>query len=289
MKKNNLMKKNIFKIATVLLLLSATNGLAQNIEKQRHEANSEMRRGNELYQQGHYAEAEIAYKKAMATYPGNPKSMYNTANSILQQKRYKEAIAQYDFLIKNAKNNRLKAQSYHNIGNAYMELKNYQKAVDAYKNSLRKNPKDEETRYNLALAQKLLKNQQNNQNKNDKNKENKDKKNNQNKDKNKEKNKDKKDNKEKDKDNKDKKDKDQNKDKKKDKDKDKDKDKPDDKKDSSDNKQNNKEKQQPQPGKLSPQQIQQLLNALNNEEKKTQDKVNAKKVKGQAVKTEKDW
>ncbi len=286
------MKKNIFKIATVLLLLSATNGLAQNIEKQRREANSEMRRGNELYQQGHYAEAEIAYKKAMATYPGNPKSMYNTANSILQQKRYKEAIAQYDFLIKNAKNNRLKAQSYHNIGNAYMELKNYQKAVDAYKNSLRKNPKDEETRYNLALAQKLLKNQQNNQNKNDKNKENKenkDKKNNQNKDKNKEKNKDKKDNKEKDKDNKDKKDKDQNKDKKKDKDKDKDKDKPDDKKDSSDNKQNNKEKQQPQPGKLSPQQIQQLLNALNNEEKKTQDKVNAKKVKGQAVKTEKDW
>ena len=63
-----------------------------------------------------------------------------------------------------------KARLNHNLGNAYMQQKKYQKAIEAYKESLRRNPSDEKTRYNLALAMKKNKNQQKNSPKNDKNK-----------------------------------------------------------------------------------------------------------------------
>jgi len=276
-------------IILLLFLFNSLSSFAQNIEKKERIANNQMREGNALFQKSNYAEAEVAYKTSVATYPNKPKAIYNLGNAMMQQKRYKEAISQYDYLTKSAKSNSLRAQSFHNIGNAHMGLKDFQKAVDAYKNSLRINPKDEETRYNLALAQELLKQQQ------EQNKDNKDNQNKDNKDKDKEKQ-DKKDDKKKDKegDDKDKKenpkdDKKENKDG--DKDKDDEKDKPNkDKQDPKDKKGDEDQKQQkPQPGKLSPQQMNQLLQALQNEENKTQDKMNAKKVKGQPVKTEKDW
>ena len=85
-------------------------------------------------------------------------------------------MSQYVYLAKNTKDNILKAKIFHNIGNTFMQQGDLQKAIAAYKESLRKNPKDEETRYNLALAQKLLKEQEekNKDNKDDKKKEKKD-------------------------------------------------------------------------------------------------------------------
>ena len=82
-------------------------------------------------------------------------------NSLFQEKNFKEAIPQYKILTENSEDSFEKAEGYHNIGNAMMEEKNYQGAVDAYKNSLRKNPNDDETRYNLAIAQKLLEKEKN--------------------------------------------------------------------------------------------------------------------------------
>jgi len=165
-----------------------------------------------------------------------------------------------------------KSSSFHNIGNVLMKEKQYDKAISSYKNSLLINPKDEETRYNLALAQKLLKDQQ------QQNKDNKDK----DKDKDKDKNKDKKDQ-----------NKDQKKDQGDDKEKDKDQNEGEDNKDKKDQdkggEDEKKKKQQPKPDQLSQQQIQQLLEAMNNEENKTQKKVNAKKSRGRKVKQEKDW
>ncbi|HIP48287.1 MAG TPA: tetratricopeptide repeat protein [Lutibacter sp.] len=265
---------------------------AQDLEKEKRLANQEMRDGNALYQKNSYADAEVAYKKSVATYPGNPKAIYNLANSMAQQERYKEALKQYDYLAKSSKSNKMRAQSYHNMGNAFMGLKKLQKAIDSYKNALRVNPKDEETRYNLAYAQDLLKQQQQ-QNKDDKNKDNKDK-NKKDKDKKDDKNKDNKDKDKKGKDKKDDKKEDEDKKKKDDK-KDGDKDKKEgDKKDkpkdqNKDKEGDDKQKPKPRPGKLTPQQAEQLLKALQNEEKKTQDKVNAKRVKGKPIKTEKDW
>lgn len=244
------------------------------------EARENIREGNKLYNQLKFKEAEIAYKKGLSKNPNYPKASYNLGNSIYQQNRNKEAVNQFELVEKTFKEKTSKAEAYHNMGNAFMKEKQYEKAVEAFKSSMRNNSKDDETRYNLAMAQELLKKQQQ-ENKN--NKDNKD---------------DKKDNKDKkDDQKKDQKDKEGGKDEKKDdqkKDKDKGKDKEDDKGDEKkdkDNKQNEDQKkdQKPKPNQLSPEQIKQLLEAMNNEENKTQQKLNEQKAKGRKVKQEKDW
>ena len=165
-----------------------------------------------------------------------------------------------------------------------MQQKQCQKAVDAFKNALRNNPSDDETRYNLALAQDCAKKQgEGDSNEKDQKDEQKEE--------NKENQEDEKEDKDKgdqeDKDNKD--EGEENEDKKDGDDKEDENGKPNDEKDNKKGDSNDNKKQQPQQGKLSPQQVKNLLEAMNNEEKKVQDKINAKKVKGVKIKTEKDW
>jgi len=100
---------------------------------------------------------------------------YNLANTIYKSKKFKEAKYSYENALMSAKTSAQKHKIYHNLGNVYMHEKQYDKAVESYKNALKNNPKDEQTRYNLALAQKKLK--LNPPPKNKKNKKNKDKKN----------------------------------------------------------------------------------------------------------------
>ena len=82
---------------------------------------------------------------------------YNLGNTIYKNKKYIEAITNYKNAAQTAKNNVQKHKAFHNLGNAYMQDKNYKSAVESYKNALKANAKDEKTRYNLALAKKLLK------------------------------------------------------------------------------------------------------------------------------------
>ena len=82
---------------------------------------------------------------------------YNLGNTIYKNKKYGEAISNFKNAAQTAKNNAQKHKAFHNLGNAYMQDKNYKLAVAAYKNALKANAKDEKTRYNLALAKKLLK------------------------------------------------------------------------------------------------------------------------------------
>jgi len=235
-----------------------------------------LRKGNDLYRENKYADAEAKYKKALQQNQYYKTAYYNLANSMYSQEKFKEALPGYELVAKTTDDNEFKAQSFHNIGNVEMKEKQYAKAILAYKNSLRLNPKDDETRYNLALAQDLLEKQQNQENKDNKD------------------NKDDKDNKDKEKDKKDQNN--ENKEEQGDEDKkDQDQDKGDDNKDKEDqdkggnNEQENKQPPKPEPNKLTQQQIQQLLEAMNNEENKTQKKVNAKKASGKKVKHEKDW
>lgn len=235
------------------------------------EAREDVREGNKLYNQLKFEEAEIAYKKALDKNPNYAKASFNLGNTIYQKNQNKEAVFQYDLAEKIAPNKMSKAETFHNIGNAFMKEKQYDKAIEAYKNSMRNNSKDDETRYNLAMAQKLLKNQQDKDKKDKKDKKD---------DKKDDKNKDQKDKEGGDKDKKNEKDKNQ------DKGKDKEDDKGDQKKDKDD--QQNQD-QKPRPNQLSPEQMKQLLEAMNNEDNKTQKKINAQKTKGQKIKQEKDW
>jgi len=263
-----------------ILLFITTFAFSQtetsSVNKEKKEISTQtknhIRKGNELYNQGKYVDAEREYKEAIALNPNYDKANYNYGNTQFLQNKTKEAKELYELTSKTTKDIFVKADSEHNLGNIAMKEKKYDAAVNAYKESLRNNPNDDETRYNLALAQKMLKEQQKKDNKDNKD----DKKDQDKKDDKKDKKDDKKDDKDQDK-----------KDDKGDKDKDK-KDKKDDGK--GENDKNKKEQQpKPQPSKLSPEQVKQLLEAMNKEENKTQKKINAKKERGRKIKQDKDW
>ena len=250
--------------------------------------------GNQELQENNFVNAEAEYRNAISENPTNSVSKYNLGNAYFKNRKTNEALARYEQAQKVAETKSGKHMAFHNMGNSFMQQKKYDNAIEAYKNALRNNPKDNESRYNLALAKKMKeekdkedeKNKDKDSKNNKDNKEKKDRKNKNDKDSDKKDDKGKEDEK-KDKDDKgdkDKKDKEEDDKGKEDENKDKQKDK---KQDKSDDKK--EEKPAPKKGQLSPQQVQSLLEAMNNQEKKLQEKMNAKKTKGVPVKNEKDW
>ncbi|WP_071146580.1 tetratricopeptide repeat protein [Bacteroides ihuae] len=157
-------------IIFLLFQLGATSMLAQKAER------DYIRRGNRFFNDSVFVDAEVNYRKALEVNPNSTVSMYNLGNTLSQQKKAKEAVEQYTAAAKIEKNKMKLAHIYHNAGVLFLATKDYKQAVDVFKMSLKNNPTDNETRYNLALAQKLLKDQQQQQkqDKDDKNK-NKDK------------------------------------------------------------------------------------------------------------------
>jgi tetratricopeptide (TPR) repeat protein len=224
--------------------------------------------GNKLYGQGKFKEAAAEYEKAYQE-KKNREAQYNLGNSLYQQKDFEKAAKQYTESASNTKNNSLKAASYHNLGNTFLEQKKYDEAIQNFKQALKVNPLAKETKYNLAYAQAMKKKQDQQQ------KENKDKKDNNKdqQDKNKDQQqKDKKEKEEQDKTQQDKKSQDE-------------KNKQDEQNKNQDGKE--KEKPNPMPSKLTKEQADQLLNALNQEEKKLRAK--KEKGSGQPMRLEKDW
>jgi tetratricopeptide (TPR) repeat protein len=273
-----------------------------------NEANQFIATGNEvLTRDGNFPKAEGEYRKAIAKNPVNSTAKYNLANAYYNSEKYDEATQRYTEAAKVASSRSEKHKAFHNQGNTYMEQKKYKEAVEAYKNALRNNPKDDKTRYNLALAKKMLEQQQqqNDQNQDkdqnkDQNQDDQDKKEGEDKedkkgdndDQDKKEGEDQKD-KEGDKENEDK-----GEDKKDEGDKEKDdkgkpedekKDQGEDQKDQQGNPKDQQQQQQQVQGRLSPEQVKSLLEAMNNQEKKVQDKINAKKAQGSKAKTDKDW
>ena len=246
---------------------------------QKTSIDNELYEGNEKVKKKDYLGAEMDYRLALTRAPQTPKALFNLGNTQYQANAYDEAAQQFFRTQKFSENKTEKHAALHNMGNVYMKKKEYEKAVESYKNGLRNNPSDNETRYNYALAKSLLedekknnkdKDKQNNDKKKDKDKQNKDKNKKGEEDKN-EKSSDKDDNGKEEKEDKPNKENNETNDK----------NQKDSKKDNSN--QNRK------PGQLSPEQVKSLLEAMNNQEKKVQDKINAKKVKGKPVKTKKDW
>ncbi|WP_455593089.1 tetratricopeptide repeat protein [Bacteroides sp.] len=147
-------------IVLVLMSLFSVGVWAQKAER------DFIRRGNRFFNDSVFVDAEVNYRKALEVNPKSTISMYNLGNTLFQQKKSKEAMEQYVSASKIEKDKDKLASIYHNMGVIFQSDKDYAKAVDAYKMSLRNNPKDDETRYNLALAQKMLKDQQQNQDQN---------------------------------------------------------------------------------------------------------------------------
>lgn len=157
-----LIRKSIVCVAVLLSGNMLSSVFAQKAERKH------VREGNELYKTEKYTEAEVAYRKSLDVNPRSIEGTYNLGNSLYKQDKLKEAAEQYQLLagqeakMKETPEGKARlAEIYHNMGNISMKGKDYAQSVEAYKQSLRLNPKDDETRYNLALAQKLLSDQQN--------------------------------------------------------------------------------------------------------------------------------
>lgn len=230
-------------ILFAVFLLATAGVSAQKAER------DYIRKGNRLFNDSVFVDAEVNYRKALEANPKSTVSMYNLGNTLSQQQKFQDAMEQYVSASKIEKDKMKLAHIYHNMGVLFQAGKDYAKAVDAYKMSLRNNPADHETRYNLALAQKMLKDQQNQQNQD------------QNKDQQKQDQKQ-----------------DQNKDKQKDQ-------KQDEKKDQ----QQPPKSEKKQDNQMSKENAEQLLNSVMQDEKDVQDKVKKQQKVMQGGRLEKDW
>ena len=259
-------------VLTLILTLAVSVVFAQQKDKALLKSNDFIYEGNTLIGDD-FISAEKEYRKAISEKPSNSTGAYNLGNAYYDTGNYDEALLRHVEAAKLATTRNSKHIAYHNMGNALMQQKLCKKAVEAFKNALRNDPTDEESRYNLVVAKECAEEQQKNE------------------DKNKDKDKDKEDEKKEDEDKKDDQKDEGDKDKKEGDDKEDEEGKPNDEKDNKKDGEpdDKKKKQQPQPEKLSPQQVKSLLEAMSNEEKKVQAKMNAKKAKGKKVKTEKDW
>lgn len=219
-------------------------------------------KGDAEFNEKNYSDAEANYRLSQSKFPDKAAATYNLGNTIYRFNQPAEAGQSYIKAAEKATSRAEKHKAFHNLGNVFMKDKNYTAAVKAYREALVNNPADDETRYNYALAKKFLKD-------NPPPPEDKDKK-----------DKDKQDKKEQDEKSDDKKEKDDK--------KSQEKDKKDDEGDKDDKSQ--QPKSEPKEGQGIPKQrIESLLDAVNNEEKKVQGKVNAQQIKGKPVQTDKDW
>ena len=275
---------NFSYVSLVLFVLLSICGSAQEEEKEAQHSlsNNYVFEGNSLVNEN-FIEAEKKYRLAVSAKQNNAVGSYNLGNAYYKSELYDEAMLRHLEAVNNSGSKLEKHKAYHNIGNTLMQKKRCKEAVSAYKNALRNNPSDDESRYNLALAQECAKEQGDGDGEGD----------DEDKDKDKDENKDDKENSDENKDNEEKnKDKgDDKEDKKEGDDKEGEDGKPKNDNGNQKDKDANKDKGQPKPqaGKMSPQQVKNLLEAMNNEEKKVQEKMNASKTKGVKIQTEKDW
>lgn len=122
-----------------------------------------LRKGDNAYESNNFTQAEENYRKALEK-SENPQGSYNLGNAIYQQERYDEAIPRYEESAQSLKEDLARARAFHNLGNAYYQKNELEKSIEAYKNALRLNPSDMETKFNLAIAQRKLQQQEQEQN-----------------------------------------------------------------------------------------------------------------------------
>ena len=232
------MKNTLF----ILSLLMCITSFAQNKK-------SFLRDGNELYTDSSYNDAEMQYRKSLEKDQDYFNASFNLADAVYKQERYEESSALFDALIDNAPTENALAKVYHNLGNSLTQEQKLEEAIEAYKNALRINPNDAETRHNLALSKKQKQEQERQEEKKEENKE------------------EKKDQ-EKDKEGEDKQE--QNKEQEKE----------------DEEKENQPEEKKEE---MSKEDAEKMLEAIQQEEKELQEELQKKKVKGKRVKVLKDW
>ena len=234
--------KEIIVLILLILLIPTTQSFSQSTR-------GLVNKGVDDYNDKKFSDAEVNFKKGSEKAPENFEAKFNLGDAYYKQQRYDEAIKSFQSALANAKTDEEKAKIYHNVGNSLLKSQKIKESIGAYEESLKLNPNDQETKYNLSYALNMLKNQNQNKKQNQKNDKDRD----QNKDKQKQNQQQKQDQKKQD--------------------------------------QQKQDQQQPQQNqkeqKISKAEAERILDALKNNEKDLQKKL--RRVRGQKVKTEKDW
>ncbi|MBE0572354.1 MAG: tetratricopeptide repeat protein [Ignavibacteriaceae bacterium] len=212
--------------------------------------------GVDLYKEQKFADAEVNFKKGVEINPESFEAKFNLGDAYYKQERYDEAIKSFQSAFVNARSDEERSKLYHNVGNSLLKAQKIKESIGAYKEALKLNPNDQETKYNLSYALNMLNNPDQNQQQDD-----------QNKDQNQDQNKDQQDQKQQNQDQQNQDQQQQNQDQ---------------------QQQNQQQKSQEQKEQeLTKQEAEKILEALKNNEKDLQKQL--RKIKGQRVKTEKDW
>lgn len=247
----------------ISILITATIFLFWGGEMFGQNARQMVRKGNKLYEEEKFTEAEVQYLKSLENDENIFEGKFNMADALIRQEKYDQAIEQLQILAESTADKEQLAKIYHNMGNAQLQKKELEKSIDSYKNSLRNNPSDDETRYNLAFAQNQLKQQQEQEQNQEENKDQDDQEN---------KDQDKKDQEQK-QDQKDQKDQDQQ-----------------DQQDQEKQKEQEQQQPQPNPNEMSKENAEQILEALQQDEREVKEKVDEqKKVNVRSKRVDKEW
>ncbi len=236
-----------------------------------------------------FSAAEASFRKAVSLDPENDIARYNFGNLYLKNEKNRDAFNRLMQASQKTQDKSLRHKSMHNKGNLFMEEKRYSEAVEAYKAALRNNPTDEETRYNLALAKKMMEDEGGSGGDGDDEQQQPDNGNGQDQNEDQDEQEQPEDgNQEQDKNNEGEGNDDPNNE---EGDQEKEQEKPQEGEGQNPEEEGNQQEQPPQQmeGRLSPEQIKNLLEAIENQEKDVQDKVNKKELKGTKVRSEKDW
>ena len=136
-----------------LLLFTVTSAFAQ-------QERSAIQRGNRAFERGNFIEAETEFREALLRNQKSPSARFNLGNALFMQQKFDRAREQFEIVAIAEEDEMMRARAFHNIGNTFAYEHNFAQAIDAYRRALKLNPRDEDTRYNLALANALLQQQQ---------------------------------------------------------------------------------------------------------------------------------
>ena len=137
----------------IFLLLFSAAGFGQSGKKY-------VREGNRNFYEKEFEESEVSYRKAINKEADLFDANFNLGDALYKQKKFDEAATNFDGLTNRVENEKELAKAYHNLGNSFLKSQKIEQSIEAYKNSLRYYPDDQETKYNLSYAQDLLKKQQ---------------------------------------------------------------------------------------------------------------------------------
>lgn len=234
---------------TILITGFTVNTFAQSEHKL-------IRRGNRAYSKNDYLESEVQYREALERNKHSFKANFNLGDALYKQNKFSDSDSIFNGINLSALSDADKSMVYYNRGNSLFKQNKFKESADAYKMALKYNPNDNDAKYNLSEALRMMQNQQNNQQQNNSN--------------------DSKDNKDQKDDNK--------------------QDKKEDKKDNNNNKQDNQQnnqnknnQQQQQQPKISKEDAERMLQALQQREKDIQDKLNKKQAKPVSGASIKNW